>query len=241
MTEAPAGGWPFPPNAIDVDATRTALVVVDMQYWCADGASGIAPAIRAMTGGDAYFDRVDHVVRPAIASLLRAWRAAGAPVVHIVSGSADPGGADLLPRIRRRRADMGLQFDVSGIYPEGSREREVLEELSPAAGEPVLNKVTTSAFTSTGIDMILRNRAVTDVVVCGVVANVCVELTARDAADRGFGVIIPEDGTAAYDEAAFQAMLATCARFYGVVTRSPDLCRSIGEASAAHSARSVQP
>jgi biuret amidohydrolase len=227
VTETAASRWPFAPNSVEVARDSTALLVVDMQHWCADGYSGIAPAIRAMTGGDAYFDRVDKVVRPAIACMLAAWREVGGSVVHIVSGSTDPGGADLLPRIRRRRADMQAQFGVPGIYPDGSPEREILVDIAPVAGEPVLNKVTTSAFNSTGVEMVLRNRGVTDLVICGVVANVCVESTARDAADKGFGVIIPEDATAAYDDASFDAMLNTCARFYGVVSGSEELCRAI--------------
>jgi len=227
MTSDHEAPWPFDPNEAPITAAATALVVVDMQYWCADAGCGLAPAVRAMAGGEAYFHRIEQVVTPAIAEMLAAWRTAGGSVIHVVSGSTDPGGADLLPRIRRRRADMRRLFDISGIYPEGSREREVLEPLVPAAGEPVLNKVTTSAFNSTGIEMVLRNRGITGVVICGVVANVCVEATARDAADKGFDVIIPADGTAAYDQASYDAMLATCRRFYGEVSTSEDVCERL--------------
>jgi len=232
--------WPFDPNDPPITPRGTALVIVDMQYWCADATCGLAPAIRAMSGGDEYFARVEQVVTPAIAAMLAAWRAHGGHVLHVVSGSTDPGGADLLPRIRRRRADMRRLFDVPGIYPEGSRERQVLEPLAPAPGEPVLNKVTTSAFNSTGIEMVLRNRGVTGLVICGVVANVCVEATARDAADKGFDVVIPVDGTAAYDAASFDAMLATCRRFYGRVSTAAELCERIRvDGSAAGSAESA--
>ena len=60
------------------------------------------------------------------------------------------------------------------------------------------------------------------VVVCGISTNCCVETTARDAADRGYAVVIVDEGCADYDEAAHDASLRAFHFNFGRVVRSPD-------------------
>ena len=77
--------------------------------------------------------------------------------------------------------------------------------------------VISSAFNSTGIEWLLRNMDVTTLVVAGVATDMCVETTARDAADRGFDVIVVEDATMTYYEHHHRAALSGFARVFGQV------------------------
>jgi nicotinamidase-related amidase len=96
----------------------------------------------------------------------------------------------------------------------------VIAELEPLEGELVVEKNTSSAFNSTGIEWFLRNMDVTTLVVAGVATDMCVETTARDAADRGFDVIVVEDATMTYYEHHHRAALSGFARVFGQVWES---------------------
>ena len=80
----------------------------------------------------------------------------------------------------------------------GSFEHEIVDELAPLPGELVLDKNASSPFNGTGIDQLLRNLGVETLVLVGVATDMCVETTGRDAADRGYNVIVAEDATATY-------------------------------------------
>ena len=90
--------------------------------------------------------------------------------------------------------------------------------LAPRGDELVINKTTYGAFVSTGLENTLRNLAIDTLVIGGVVTNVCVETTARDACDRGFDVLLIEDACAAFSPEAHAAtMLALQGPFASVL------------------------
>lgn len=91
------------------------------------------------------------------------------------------------------------------------------EALQPADGELVVEKNTSSAFNSTGIEWLLRNMGIETLVIAGMATEMCVETTARDAADRGFDVIVVEDATATFYEHHHRAALSAFARVFGQV------------------------
>jgi nicotinamidase-related amidase len=93
----------------------------------------------------------------------------------------------------------------------------VVTALTPAPGELVIDKNTSSAFSSTGIEWLLRNMDVETLVLVGMATDMCVETTARDAADRGFNVIVVEDATATFFEHHHRAALSGFARVFGQV------------------------
>ena len=93
----------------------------------------------------------------------------------------------------------------------------MIESLAPAAGELVIDKNTSSALNSTGIEGLLRNMEVETVVLVGMATDMCVETTARDAADRGLNVIVVEDATATFFEHHHRAALSGFARVFGQV------------------------
>ena len=113
---------------------------------------------------------------------------------------------------RRSRAPARRRCGISGTF-----EHELIAALAPEAGELVIDKNTSSAFNSTGIEWLLRNMEVETLVVAGMATDMCVETTARDAADRGFNVIVVEDATATFFEHHHRAALSAFARVFGQV------------------------
>jgi nicotinamidase-related amidase len=111
----------------------------------------------------------------------------------------------------------------------GSFEHRIVEPLAPKPGELVLNKVTSSAFLSTGLDQILRNMAITDLVVTGLLTNGCVEATAIGAADRGFRVTLVEDACGTFSLEAHEASLRNFARMRGLVADTEQMVRLMSQ------------
>jgi nicotinamidase-related amidase len=103
------------------------------------------------------------------------------------------------------------------MWPVGSFEHEIVDEVAPGPGELVLDKNSSSPFNGTGIDQLLRNLGVDTLVLAGVATDMCVETTARDAADRGYNVVVASDATATFYAAHHDASLSALARVFGKV------------------------
>ena len=166
-----------------LDPTSTALVVIDMQYATACRTTGLGRwlAERGREEEGRYrFDRIEELLLPNIARLLACFRDHDLTRIFVRLGGQMEGCRDLIPHLRELETDFG---NIAG-----EREFEFLEELAPLPGEPVLTKLSASAFTSSNIDALLRNLRVRTLVLTGVSTSQCVDLTARDAADRGLHV-----------------------------------------------------
>lgn len=74
---------------------------------------------------------------------------------------------------------------------------EVIDELNPSEDDYFIKKRRYSAFFETDLDLTLRELGVKELVVCGVVTNICVLHTVADAVMRGYGVKVLEDCTTA--------------------------------------------
>jgi nicotinamidase-related amidase len=170
----------------------TALVIMDMQYLDAHPDFGLARKARDAGRFEILkhlFTRLPLVIKN-IQRLQKVCRETGIEVLFIKIQSYTRDGRDLSPNYRSK----GLQC------PPGSKEAQILEEIKPVGDEIVLPKLSTSAFTSTPIDQILRYMGITKLLVCGVNTNYCVETFIRDAYDRGYEVVLTEDGCAAVVE-----------------------------------------
>jgi nicotinamidase-related amidase len=99
----------------------------------------------------------------------------------------------------------------------GSRDHEILDELKPVPGEHVLRKTTVGAFASTAIDSLMRSLGVDQLYMVGVSTNMCVETTAREAADRGYQVTLVEDACATTFEDLHHVTLRNFQRLFGRV------------------------
>ena len=181
---------------------NSALLVVDMQYLDAHKDYGIFLNARKKGVREAmnyYRDRLELIV-PNIARLQKAFRRKRMEVIQTKIASLTLDGRE---RSKGHR-DKGI------FAPKGSKDAEILKELRPMENEIVLPKTASGVFNSTAIDQILRNLGIENLVVTGVVTNNCVENAVRDACDRGYAVILVEDGCAAVTEelhwAAIRAM-----------------------------------
>ena len=168
----------------------TALLVVDMQNATGSLNHGLAKMLREqgrLEESRYRFERIENFVVPNTQKLLAAFRAMGAPVIFITYGAETPDCSDVARHIRA--------FVKATDNKVGKAEHDIVDALKPLPHEPVLNKTTMGAFGSTGIDSRLRALGVAELVVVGVSTNNCVGMTAMEAADKGYGVVLVSDAT----------------------------------------------
>lgn len=96
-------------------------------------------------------------------------------------------------------------------------------EVFPRSDEPVVDKHRNNAFHNTRLDSILRTLRIRTLVMTGVATNVSVETTARDAVQRDYFMVMVEDCTAAYEQAAHEATLRNMRTFFGRVASSAEI------------------
>lgn len=186
-----------------LDPSHVALVVVDTQYNCS-GRHSVAGAFLENHFPGAYktyFDRVEQIMIPSIQRLTTHFREYKRPIIYLTVSSNLPDGRDFHPLRRLREEQIKSEFGGGSVLIGGDpQETRIRDELTPQPGDLILNKVSNSAFTSTGIDQILKNMGINALVFTGVVTNGCVLMTALDASDRSYNVVIVEDACAAVDD-----------------------------------------
>jgi nicotinamidase-related amidase len=187
---------PHNEHEMTLAAAQSALLVIDMQRFFLD------PASPTFTDGGL-------AILPTVKRLIAAFRQADRPVVY-TRHVHHPAGLDL--------GLMGWWWE--GQCLEGAPESEVHAELAPRPGEKVVLKHRYSAFYNTDLDTVLRCLNVADLVVCGVMTNLCCESTARDAFYRDYRVFVPADGTATVNEEMHLASLMNLAFGFAYVTTS---------------------
>lgn len=214
-------GWVMPWPSFEVHWSRAALLVIDMQNYGCNAACGVGQMIAEQYPDVAayYIPRVRAVIESA-RRLLDAFRRSQREVVFTRHGALLHDGRDMIARRQRRDDDARDQTGRPTLWAKGSREHEVVEELAPLAHELVIDKNASSAFNGTGIDQLLRNMRIETLVMTGMATDMCVETTARDAADRGYNVIVVEDATATFFPEHHRAALSALARVYTQVWSS---------------------
>lgn len=166
---------------------EVALVTIDMQYMDAHPGGWMGRVARAQGKERLLGQRYIAIERvlPQIRSLQDAFRAAGEEVIHV--------------RIAYRTADgreAGRAHMPRPHEQEVSREPrddQFLPQVAPQGDELIFSKTSSSVFSSTDFERVLWNLGVRHLVFTGLVTDGCVELSARDASDRGFRVTLIED------------------------------------------------
>ncbi|NDV13558.1 cysteine hydrolase family protein [Crenobacter caeni] len=180
------------PYELEFDPSRTALVMIDMQRdFVEPGGFG------EMLGNDVSLLR--STIEPC-QRLLAAAREAGLFVVHTREGHR-PDLSDCPPAKRLRgglECGIGDKGPMGRILVRGEYGHDIIPELYPVDGEPVIDKPGKGAFFATDLDLLLRNREIRTLIVCGVTAEVCVHTTVREANDRGYECVVPSDCVASY-------------------------------------------
>lgn len=190
------------PDTLSVDLDRTALIIIDMQRdFLEPGGFGAA------LGNDV--SRLQAAVAPC-RDVLAAARRTGMLVIHTREGHR-PDLADA-PPLKVDRGDPALRIGAPGpmgrILVRGEPGHDIIADLYPAAGEPVIDKPGKAAFYQTDLELMLHNRSIETLLVCGVTTEVCVNTTVREANDRGFRCIVLADCCASYFPQFHEAGLA---------------------------------
>jgi nicotinamidase-related amidase len=172
------------------EAGRTCLLLVDVQNytWNPEFARRLP-----------YFDRqVREVVLPNLRRLIEAFRGAGGEVMYTV-----------IENLTQDGRDRSLDYKICDFFvARGSWEAKVLDAVAPGADEIVLPKTSSGVFNSTNIEYLLRNIGIDTLVVTGFLTDQCVDLTVRDAADRGFYPVCVADACATHSQARHDNALA---------------------------------
>ena len=180
------------PSPFTFDPATTALLVIDMQRdFLEPGGFGES------LGNDV--SQLRRTIEPT-AALLRACRAVGLTVIHTREGHK----ADLsdCPPAKLARGGAGLKIGDPGpmgrILIRGEYGHDIIDELAPVDGEPVVDKPGKGAFFATELGEILDGQGIRSLVVAGVTTEVCVHTTVREANDRGYECLVLADCVGSY-------------------------------------------
>jgi nicotinamidase-related amidase len=187
---------PYNVHDYPLDGPNSALIVIDMQrFFVKEGCPTFLSAGKAITGN--------------LTRLVEKFRRAGRPVIftrHVHKSPEMDGGI--------------LAWWWGDMCMEGSEDSAVCDELRPQEAEKVILKRRYSAFFNTELDTVLRCLEIRDLVITGVMTNICCESTARDAYFRDYRIHFLADGTATADEDLHIATLMNVGFGFARVTTS---------------------
>jgi biuret amidohydrolase len=215
------------PSPVVLDSTRTALILIDMQRDFLE-AGGFGAAL----GNDVT--RLQAAVMPC-REVLDAARRAGLLIIHTREGHR-PDLSDAPPH-KVERGDPALRIGARGpmgrILVRGEPGHDIIPELYPLRGEPVIDKPGKGAFYQTDLELMLKNRAIDTLLVGGVTTEVCVNTTVREANDRGFRCVVLADCCASYFPEFHEMglkMIKAQGGIFGSVSSSQPLLDSLASA-----------
>jgi ureidoacrylate peracid hydrolase len=214
------------PEPIDVDETRSAVVVVDMQNAFASKGGMLDIAGVDIRGAES-------VVR-AIAAVVDRARSNAIPIVHLQMGykpdHSNGGGPDS-PNWHKQLAMTMMHRDAElrgKLLTEGTWDFAIVDELRPKPGDLVVVKTRYSGFAGTTLDSTLRTLAIRYLFFAGIATNVCVESTLRDAYFLEYWPILLRDAAMpAGPASAHDATIFNVENFFGWTLSSNDFLAAL--------------
>ncbi len=215
------------PNEFETELSRCAAVFIDMQRDFVEP-GGFGESL----GNDV--SRLRTAIEPC-RRLLEGLRRAGAFVVHTREGHR-PDLSDAPPaKVNRgtgpKIGDLG---PMGRILVRGEPGHDLIPELYPVSGEPVIDKPGKGAFYATELEPMLRHRNIESLLVCGVTTEVCVHTTVREANDRGFRCVVVQDCCASYFPEFHEVglrMISAQGGIFGWVAHSSRVLDALGRAT----------
>ncbi len=180
------------PYEFKFDPATAALVIIDMQRDFVDP-GGFGEAL----GNDVALLRK---AIPPTRRVLDAARKAGIFIVHTREGHR-PDLADLWPAKKLRgkfKTTIGDKGPMGRILVRGEYGHDIIDDLRPKAGEPVVDKPGKGAFYATDLQDLLDKGGIRSLLVAGVTTEVCVHTTVREANDRGYECLVLADCVGSY-------------------------------------------
>lgn len=212
------------PYRLAWEPETTALLMIDMQRdFMEPGGFG------EFLGNDVSPMRA--AVEPA-RRVLESARKAGLFIVHTREGHR----TDLsdLSRSKYERGNLKVKIGDKGpmgrVLVRGEKGHDIIPEVHPIEGEPIVDKQGKGAFWATDLLSMLEYRGIKTLVVCGVTLEVCVHTTVREASDRGFDALVVKDATASYFPEFYRVgieMISAQGGIFGWVADSAEVCKRI--------------
>ena len=203
----------------EMDATKCAFVVIDMQYaFCKDGAPAEVPASRDIVERINYFaDAVRNV---------------GGDVIWIVSAFAHRGGVSDWENFFNHIVAAEVRERTMSYMSPGAKGTELWDALDVHEGDAhiVKNRYSCLAPGSSQLERVLRSRGIETVLIGGTKTNICCETTGRDAFDMDFKVVMVEDCCAALSEREHQSALENIIQQFGDVMMADEVIERFGDA-----------
>jgi ureidoacrylate peracid hydrolase len=194
---------PFNTHQMTLNRNSSALLVVDMQRFFLD------PQSPTFTVGG-------PPIIPNIAALIKKFRDARRPVIYTCHVHQADG------------ADAGImKWWWAGMCIEGTSESLVHDDIAPLPNEKIVYKHRYSAFYNTDLETILRGLKIEDLVITGIMSNMCCESTARDAYFRDYRVFFPADATGTVTEEMHLSTLLNLAFGFAYITGTEQLLTEI--------------
>ncbi len=190
-----------------VDPASTAFIIIDMQKdYCCEGGTfhqrglDIEPAQKLAGRLNLFLDKARRVLKY---------------VVHLKMTKVPDLSSKVSAELYARR---GIERKYDPAYAE-------FYGVVPQEGDTVIAKYKYSGFVATYLDLFLRSRGVSTLIITGVATNVCIESTARDGFMREYFIVVPSDLTEGTCAEAKKWSLSNIDTYFGQVVDSESLLR----------------
>jgi len=194
---------PFNAHKMRLKKKKSALLVIDMQnFFVGSRSGGLGP--------------IDPAVLKNVKNLIDAFRKAERPIIytrHVHKADGSDAGI--------------LGWWWPDMIVEGTSDSEIHQDIKPRSDEKVITKHRYSAFYNTDLEIVLRCQQIEDLVISGVMTNLCCESTARDAYFRDFRIFFVADATGTAYEEMHTATLLNLAYGFAYVTTTENLLTQV--------------